>query len=142
MKNPSNSLRSAYFQALNGNVTVNGQPIKVYNKVLDENTGDAYIILSNETGRRELSKCRDLREQTLLIDIVTKFPPYDGSNELANDIQEQVSQLVDTGIELDLGPDFQSVLTEEEDSHDIDLQTPAETIIRKLIRYRHLININ
>ena len=142
MKNPSNALRSAYFQALNGNVTVNGSAIKVYNKVLDDNTGNFYIWITAETGKKVPDKTHKLREHTLLIDIVTKFGPYEGSNETANDIQEQVSELIDNGTELSLGAEYQSILTVEEDSHDIDLQTPSETIIRKLIRYRHLININ
>jgi len=141
MKNPSRQLREAYFSRLNGNVIVNGSAIPVFNTTLPDTNANFYIILSSQTGRQERDKCRKLREHTQLVDIVTKFDPFTGNNDVSDDILNQVSVIINNGVDLDLGADFECLGGDEESTTDTNFETPNETIIRKLIRFRHLINI-
>lgn len=139
MKNPSNDLRTAYYNALNGFITVNGVLVPIYSKIVPANNPQIYIILSTETGTQEKNKDRGLREHTLVIDIVTLFDAFTGDVSKANEIEEKVSQIINNGTQINLSPRFNCITTREEQNQEIIIQTSLETIIRKVVRYAHLI---
>lgn len=143
MKEPGEELRNAVFVALKDAVTVATVTPKVFNPRLDTSPGNYYFIISQEGGKQEDSKESDVRRHSVELQAVTKFGPYEGGFSIANSMIRQASEIINGGIELDLGAEFSIIYTRQEEmTTSVDLQTPVESIFTKIIRFEFLININ
>lgn len=130
-------LRTAYFSALNGNLTLNGQNVSVYNDVPEDATYP-YVILSSQDSASFLNtKACDNTEDYVLIDIVTGFVKG-GGNKDADLIASQVLNIVPS-IQLE---EFQNVKTTKVSDATLQEVTSSHKIFRRLIRFRHFIHHN
>jgi hypothetical protein len=136
MKDPGFEIRKAYFEALNGNVILNGKSVPVY----DGTQTDAmfpYIILGTQTNPEGVgAKVCYNTDSTIELDIVTGYLGDSGGKKDSDDIANQVKQLIYPDIELDNG--FQALDVSVD--NDITLgpeMSGSHKIFRRLIRFRH-----
>lgn len=138
----SKALRTGYFAKLNGSVMNGIDPVPVYDVFgIPEVSGYPYILLSNQTSTQQGAKSGKSYEATILIDIVT------GDTQVNN--REQAETIADQ-IELLVNPDDRSDIditangyeigdTIREEDSDLGAKNDQYYIVRKLMRYRHII---
>lgn len=137
MKDSGLVVRTAYYEALNGNVLVNSVPVPVYDDV--PNDADyPYIKLSDQTSNEVVltRSCFNV-DATILIDIVTGFKQGGGKKQ-SDIIAGQILELVHPTITLT--GDFQSVSSTLEASNTIEEKTDSHKIYRRLLRFRNFIH--
>lgn len=137
------ALRSAYFQALSGNVKIKNTPIPVFDAyAIPEQPQYPYILLSSQTERQKgLKRCKAY-EVTLLVDIVTGSTDPIG-RQLSEEIAWEIEQIVypDANSDLDLSSNgYEIGHTIREQSFDQVSKNNVYYIFRKLIRYRHSVS--
>lgn len=135
MINPDKYLRQAIHSRLS-NLSVNGKVIEVFDTIAPDNYKH-YIILSNQDKSDVIeSKCGNVWECSILLDIVTVYQGVNGARAFAEDIMESVMNIcedlsVNNFVNLEQSFEFPS---------DIYTVTNTQTIIRKLIRYNVKLN--
>jgi hypothetical protein len=135
MKDTGLAVRTAYYQALEGNVAVNGITVPVY----DGAPSDAefpYILLSTQDANGGLSLKDDEcfnTEETILLDIVTGFPSNTGGKKLSDLIANEILQIVHPKITIDA----KEVHTTFVAGTTLEEQDGAKKIFRRLLRFRH-----
>jgi hypothetical protein len=136
----STALRTGYFSALNGNVTYNGNPVKVYDTfALPEDAGYPYILLSSQTSQQRGIKTSKVYDATILIDIVTGEDRPIGRMP-AEQIAEQVENIINT-TNIDITANGYAIgSTNRESDTDLGNKNDMYYIFRKLMSYRHIIN--
>lgn len=135
------NIRTAYFAALNGSVTLSGVAVPVFDTFAPvEQPSYPYIILSSQTTnqRRRTKRCKQWNA-TILIDVVTGNTDPIGRSQ-SEVIAEQIDVIVnpDTFIDLTLA-DYEIGYTIKADDFDQEAKNDVFYIYRKLIRYEHLI---
>lgn len=142
MKDPSLSLRTAYYTALNGNITYNSSAVNIYDHI-PQTEVYPYILLGNQTNVDDSDKEDFGTDHTLLVEIVSGYSKgYKGGGFTAVDtIGEDVLELIITGTgHLDLSADslncFYSSLVLSENFQE---NTDTHVIYRKVMRIRHYI---
>lgn len=146
MVNPDKYIRKAYLIAL-ANISSGSLSVPVFDRRVPINTKPIpalRIIISSQTKQTaDETKCGHGWECTVLLDIIAEQNISYVNTAIVDDIEEQISNMIDlwqaSKTEL-LIPPFKCYRTYFSDSHDIELETPTTTIIRKLIRYTHRIN--
>ena len=137
MRDTGLALQTAYFTALNGNITSRGNNVPVYDSGPPSETPYPYILLSTMDST-EGRGCRSSTstEDTILIDIVTASQGNTGGKKQSHEISDQVLQIVHPDLEV-LG--FQNLGVSLESSTTLTEISGADKIYRKLLRFRHLI---
>ena len=140
---PSKAIRFGYYNALNGNVTSNSVPVPIFDVyAVPEDIDKPYILLSTQTTNQlTIKRCKRFNA-TILIDIVTGGLNNMAGRIQAEDIAEQIENIInpDTFTDLDISAyGYQLANTETESDTDSSLQNGSEYIYRKLLRYNHLI---
>lgn len=135
----SKALRFAYYDALSAQISV---PIfDVF--ALPEDTPYPYILLSTQTSvQMGIKRCKAY-DATMLIDIVTGGPGVASGRIQAEDLAEQIEDIVnpDTLVDLDLRANGYAIgFTTREMDTDLSSMNGTVNIYRKLIRYKHLIS--
>lgn len=135
MRDTGLPLRTAYYSALNGNITINGRVVPVYDGA-PSNAVYPYILLSTQDSSEGIG-CRNATatEDTILIDIVTGFQGNSGGKKQGDQIADQVLQIVHP--DLELSGDFQNLGTTLESSTTLTELSGSDKIFRKLLRFRH-----
>lgn len=132
----SKALRTAYYQALNGNILHNGNPVPVYDAFALNNTYP-YIIISSQTAVQERLKTAKGYDVTILIDIVTGSLDPIGRAQ-SEDIGEQVENIINPDSMQDITvAGYQVINTQNELDSDLTAKNDQYYIYRKLKRYRH-----
>ena len=132
----SKALRTAYYQLLSGNVSINGNPVPVYDAFAPV-TDYPYIILSSQTSTEEEQKTGKGHDATILIDIVTGSMDMIGRAQ-SEDIAEQVENIINPDSMQDINVQgYQVVSTIRESDGDLFNKNDSIYIYRKLMRYRH-----
>ena len=139
----SKAIRFGYYNALNGNVKLEGIPVKFFDSyAIPEDEPKPYVVLSTQTsGQLDIKRCKRYNS-SILIDIVTG-----GQNNLAGkiqseDIAEQIENIINPNDFSDLditSYGYQLANTTRASDTDTNLQNGHEYIYRKLITYEHLI---
>jgi hypothetical protein len=138
----SKAIRTAYENALMGNVTFNSEVVPVYDAfAIPEQKGYPYILLSSQTSNQlKIKRCKRYNA-SILIDIVTgSTDPIGRSN--AEDIAEQIDNIVSptTFKDLDLSAyDYQICDTYRDNDTDLSDKNNIYYIFRKLLTYNHLV---
>ena len=144
MKDIGLSLRTAYYNRLNGNIIVNSVNIPVYDSSSVPLTiSKPYVLLSTYTSTEigEGSKQSYAQEVTLLIDVVTIAENSSGGKKKADEISNAIIQLIRTRQAgyIDLSPNFQIITTLLDSNQTLEELVSDGIVIRRLIRFRHKI---
>lgn len=141
-------IRTAYYQALNGNVIHDTQPVPIYDSFAPEEAVSPYIVITDQTAASEpTTRCRFRSGITIQMEIVMAFPPgVRGGKAPTEAMAEQVYFLVlskESNGYLDIGSrlyngkadlDFSTYLTQLDQINGNNVY-----IYRKIIRFRHTI---
>lgn len=141
MRDAKLAVRTAYYNALNGQVSLAGSNVPVWDRVPAQQMYP-YIKLSTQTSASVPSgkgACQ-LQESTLLIDIVTSFDGQQGGKQDSDLIAAQVLNLLTEGPLPTLVSPFKLMLTDVDTDFDLEETSPAGYIIRRLIRFRNVIS--
>lgn len=138
----SKAIRTAYFTALDGNITHNAAVVPVYDAfAIPDGVTYPYILLSSQTSvQGNLKRCKRYNA-SILIDIVTGSTDPIGRSD-AEDIAEQIEDIVnpDSFSDLDLNSNGYDIgNTSRGGDNDISDKNNIYYIYRKLITYDHII---
>ena len=144
MKDPIKFIKSAYFDALDGNITYNGDVIPVYDEEADETGGDYYIIISTITDADLPNKGKFMNDVEVLIDVVSQ-------NNFRIDLVKQIVDSITAKVLNTILPsinttsllgnsDFQIVDVRKSASNHVPiLDTGVKKIVRRLTRFTQII---
>lgn len=140
----SKAIRFAYNDALFGPVKIGDIPVPIFDVfAMPENVPYPYILLSTQTSFQRVVKRCKIYNASILIDIVTGSNDNSGGRIQAEDIAEQIEDIInpDTFEDLDLTSYGYSIgdTTRESDT-DLSNMSNGIYIQRKLIRYSHIIS--
>lgn len=139
MRDSKRALRTAYFTALNGNITLSGRDVPVWDRV-PTRQGYPYIKLAEQTITEAGGKRGCLmQEATLLLDIVTSFDGEQGGKQESDLIADQVFVILTEGTPPSMGTDFKLVVVRVDSDFDLEETSPTGYIVRRLIRFRNSI---
>lgn len=138
----SKAIRTAYYTALNGNVTYNGNDVPLFDAyAVPDGISCPYILLSSQTSNQlRIKRCKRYNT-SILIDIVTGSTDPIGRSD-AEDIAEQVDNIVSpmTFEDLDLsGYGYQICDTYRDGDTDLSDKNNIYYIFRKLLTYNHIV---
>lgn len=138
----SKAIRTAYYTALNGNITFNALPVPIFDAyALPDNISYPYVLLSSQTSNQlQIKRCKRYNS-SILIDIVTGSTDPIGRSD-AEDIAEQIEDIInpDTYTDLDLSTyGYQLGNTFRDNDTDLSDKNNIYYIYRKLLTYNHLI---
>lgn len=138
----SKAIRTAYYTALNGQITFNGDVIPVFDAyAVPEGIKYHYILLSSQTSNQlRIKRCKRYNA-SILIDIVTGSTDPIGRSD-AEDIAEQIDNIVspDTFKDLDLSAyDYQICDTYRDNDTDLSDKNNIYYVFRKLLTYNHIV---
>lgn len=144
--NPSKYIRKAYISAF-GSVGIGSVTIPIYDRRVPISINPIpliRIIISSQTTRiTDENKCDHGWECSILLDIITEQSISFVNSSIVDDIEEQIMTTIDlwssNKTELQIPP-FICYHTTFSDSHDIEIETPTTTLIRRLIRVTHRLN--
>lgn len=138
----SKAVRTAYYTALNGQITFNSNIVPVFDVyALPDGVPYPYILLSSQTSNQLTIKRCKRYNASILIDIVTGSTDPIGRSD-AEDIAGQIEDIInpDTFIDLDLSAyDYQLMNTTRDNDTDLTDKNNIYYIYRKLLTYNHLI---
>src|SRR6478609_11074829 len=138
----SKAVRSAYFTALNGNVTFNSNVVPVFDAyAVPDGVQYPYILLSSQTSNQLNIKRKKRYNASILIDIVTGSTDPIGRSD-AEDIAEQVEDIInpDSFADLNLNANGYDIgNTSRAGDNDLSDKNGIYYIFRKLITYDHII---
>jgi hypothetical protein len=144
MKDPIKFIKSAYYTALDGQITYNGSTIPVYDEEADETGGDYYIIISTIVDADLPNKGKFMNDVEVLIDVVSQ-------NNWRVDLVKQIVDAITAKIldriipsigttNLIENADFQIVDVRKSASQHVPiLDTGTKKIVRRLTRFTQII---
>lgn len=137
----SKAIRTAYYTALNGNVTFESIAVPVFDAyALPDGIPYPYILLSSQTSNQlSIKRCKRYNA-SILIDIVTGSTDPIGRSD-AEDIAEQIESIVnpDTFLDPDLSAyGYQLGNTTRESDNDLSDKNNIYYVYRKLLTYSFL----
>jgi hypothetical protein len=142
MKNAGTALRKAYYQKLNGQITVRGEAVPVL--AGDELVSSKpYIMLTGQTGSDISGKDGWSDDRTILVDIITSSAEGISGPSESEDIATQICELIapsDFSSWPDVGPNFKITTLQKISENDLVEGSATETVYRKLLRFRHQIH--
>ena len=94
MKDPSHLIRKEVYDALNGNITLDGSALPVYNVVPDNGSIPYIYIYSVSNENTEDNKSNYISNITTRIEVVTAFPTNTGGQLDCNLAMNQITQLL------------------------------------------------
>lgn len=138
----SKAIRTAYYTALNGNVTFNSNVVPVFDAfAIPDGVTYPYILLSSQTSvQGNLKRCKRY-SASILIDIVTGSADPIGRSD-AEDIAEQIEDIVnpDSFADLNLNVNGYDIgNTSRAGDSDLSDKNGIYYIFRKLITYDHIV---
>lgn len=135
MKYIFSSLIPAYFTKLNGNITVQGITLPIYDAEGPVGDFGSYILLGDRSSTQTLYKGGYTSECTLLVDIVVKGDNFGFQD--SEDAANQVLGLINSDNHPNCSPDFQVVTTAVQSTNSLTGINKTDNIFRTLIRFRH-----
>lgn len=134
MKNPNKYIRQAYMAALAG-IDVPVYDMKVPKSVIPH--PEPYILLSAQTKtQNSMGRGCHAEDCTITLDIISVQALGYGSRAVLDDTEEQVHNAISAGISV---AGFSVISTRREDSYDASLDTDAQSVYRRILRYRHVL---
>lgn len=145
MKDPNRIYRTAFFTALNGLISLNGEVLPVYDTAIPPGKSHPCVVMTGQTNvDPNLIKNCQVWESTILIRCITKSNiQFDVRGmDAADEIAEQVYARIE---DLDMEPDFTVYSTTVESDFsltDPELFTDNTEVFIRDIRFRNLIQVN
>jgi len=137
-KDPSNTYRKAYFDKLNGQISLlTGKFIPVFD-VVPADAVTPYIILSSTILTPIANSDAFIYSGSVVIDIVTRFPTG-GGQKLANDIANAVFEKILVRGNFHTDEDWNIYTSSLNDTRILESQSQTGYVIRKLITFKNSI---
>jgi hypothetical protein len=133
-----NYLIPAYFDALDGNIIINGEALPVFDGEAPATTTGSYILLGDRTSTQVQAKGAFQSEVTLLVDVVIKGDIFGFKD--SEDAAEQIMQLINSDENPQCSSSFQVVTTSIQSTNNLNGLNRTDNIFRTLIRYAHKVN--
>jgi hypothetical protein len=138
----SKAVRTAYFNALDGQITFNALPVPIFDAyALPDGVSYPYILLSSQTSNQLMIKRCKRYNSSILVDIVTGSTDPIGRSD-AEDIAEQIDNIINPNdfIDIDLSAyNYQLGNTNRDNDTDLSDKNGLYYIYRKLLTYNFLI---
>lgn len=137
-KDPEIIFRKAAYNALNGNVTFNGNVVPVYDEFAADNAPNLFIVLGNQYADDRRNYAKFVTGSVIVVDIV-----HHQNRGMTKDVVDTVSNSVKAilmpgiatfGLSLDAGWSVNNLYRET--SSYLSEQNNTKWIIRKIERYR------
>lgn len=137
------AIKTGYYQALNGNITLSGSVVPVFtDTAIPENQNEPYIIIGTATVvQRPTDRCK-LFEVQQTLDIVTATKSPTGNSD-ANEIANQVEAIInpDSRVDIDVTAyGYRIGDTYLTSTGQLGLKNANRYIYRVIKTYRHLTN--
>jgi len=137
MKNPFKYLIPAYYTALNGQITINGTTLPVYDGMAAPNADSSYIMIGERTSSQLNAKCSFTSECFVLIDIVLKGYGYGFKD--SEEAADQILDIINSNANLVPSSSFQVVTTSVQSINNLSGLNDADNVFRTLIRFRNVV---
>lgn len=136
------TLRTAYFNALNNTITVNGSNVPFYDQV-PSGAAYPYIFTSGFTSKEKSTKDEFGYDITVTLAVAMKYPAnYGGQSDvdtIVTGIQNKIRGTTTTSYPLSLGPNFQMVNTYLDGTSFNRVDQSDGVYFYRTIRFRHFI---
>jgi len=142
MNLPNKALQTAYYQALNGNISYDGSNVPVYD-IVPKDADYPYIVFVSQNTIEDVTKDDFGTEIVFELDVVTGFEGSFGGKSQAYDISDDVVQAIRTRTANYLSLSGFTMITTTLDSSLI-LQEDYENYVLYInkLRFRHKIQEN
>jgi hypothetical protein len=138
MKATATPLQQAYYDLLDGNVTIDGSAVSIYDQVPQSETYP-YIQIDTQTAVDYSDKTAQGQEKTQTLWLVDRFSDSFGSRANINDMEDQVSQIICARpVPFDI-TGFNVITSLLDLSSFTRDRTETYTYLRIEMRFRHLI---
>lgn len=137
MKNPFKYLIPAYYSALNGNISLNGSILPVYDGMAAPNADSSFIMIGERTSSQIDAKCGFTSECFVLIDIVLKGYGYGFKD--SEEAADQVLQRINSDLNPSPTSSFQVVTTSVQSINNLSSINSSDNVFRTLIRFRNIV---
>jgi len=137
MKNPFKYLIPAYYSALNGNITINGSILPVYDGMAAPNADSSFIMIGERTSSQIDAKCGFTSECFVLIDVVLKGYGYGYKD--SEEAADQILQLINSNLNPTPSSSFQVVTTSVQSINNLSSINSSDNVFRTLIRFRNVV---
>lgn len=141
-RNPSNTIRKAYYDRLNNAVVFNGKPVPVYDSFAPENAVLPYIIMRNIWFDSNLSTKDGCKYRvSFRVECVSGATFTAGYKDVDTIADEMIKLLFELNgnPNIVVGPDFHLVSIGVEGSDQIDDLENKEYVYRKIITFNHIL---
>lgn len=141
MKDASNNIRVIYVNALNGNLSYNGQDVPVYGQTPYRTTPKNYVVISSITETANNNNQYFGNSVDVVIDIFSEqYRIYD--NAIVDNIAGQILNILipDTAVDGFSDTDFVVYPTARTSSNYLPLQNGENFVARKIITISNLVN--
>jgi hypothetical protein len=141
MKDASNNIRVIYVNALNGNLSYNGQDVPVYGQTPFRTTPKNYVVISSITESANNNNQYFGNLVDVVIDIFSEqYRVYD--NGVVDNIASQILTILipDTAVDGFSDADFVVYPTARTSSNYLPLQNGDNFVARKIITISNLVN--
>lgn len=142
MKDCSATIRSAYYAALNNQVTLNSSPVPFYDQV-PSNTPFPYMYVSGFTCGEETTKDLFGYNATMTIVAVMKYPAnYGGESDIdviAGQVENIIRGATTASDPISFLPDFINVITELEQTNYFRAEASDGIFFYRTMKFRHRI---
>jgi hypothetical protein len=138
---PDKYIRKAYFNLLSG-LIIGSIPVPVYDKRVPKSVEPVppyrVIINSQTNDQANTSKGGHDWKASIELDVIAEFSLGNADSAIVNDIEQQINDLIDIQGDIDCPP-FTIWNTQVTNPMDIVMDTKTKTIIRKILRYTHVL---
>jgi hypothetical protein len=141
MKDASNNIRVIYVNALNGNISYNGQDVPVYGQTPFRTPPKNYVVISSITETANNNNQYFGNSVDVVIDIFSEqYRIYD--NAVVDNIAGQILNILipDTAVDGFSDSDFVVYPTARTSSQYLPLQNGENFVARKIITISNLVN--
>lgn len=140
-------LKGAYWQLLNGNLSLHGENVPVFDQIIPDSITQPYVIISNIiiNAIPETTNTNWMFRATVLLDIVTAYAGGFGGTTDASLLVNSIMNIILPGnvqtarpLENLLMPNFKVITTTLQSITALDNMNETSRIVRRLVRFNHL----
>lgn len=142
MKEAAHHIRKAYFDLLDGALTLDGNQVPVYDEMNEDFDGEAYVVLATQIDTDASNKSSFHTNHSITVDIVTRF--LTSARKYPSEvIAEQILGLVlptpvSTGLVSPPGLQITAVRLDDSQSIPVE-QFDQWKVVRKILRFNHIV---
>jgi hypothetical protein len=139
LKDPAQVLGTKYYTLLNGQVTVDGETIRVFS-VEPKNTGGNRILITENSTIEDSIKDSYMTDVTQEVEIITEFSER-GTKEKEYKISNAIMQIIKSSFAGGMSlTGFDVINTDLDNAIDIPSLDDTKKVFRRVLRFRHTID--